>query len=77
MTNNDKSYQIFLYPMLLYVLTIANTMINNALSRITIDDFSYILIVMFIVIYLSQIQIALLLYLSQNILFLRCSLKQQ
>ncbi len=64
--------------MLICVLLIANNMINNPLSRMTIDGFSYIRSVAYVLmIYLSHLSIALLLHFSRNALFLRYRLKQQ
>ncbi len=60
------------------VLLIANNMINNPLSRMTIDGFPCILnMAYYIMIYLSLLLIALLLYLSRTPFFGRYGLKQQ
>ena len=60
------------------VLLKAIKMTNNPLSSMTIDDFPCILNVAHtVMIYLSHLLIAHLLYLSRNALFLRYRLKQE
>ena len=59
------------------MLIIANNMTNNALSRIPVNDFSYIHYIKSIgIIYISQRLITLLLYISHNTIILRYGLKQ-